>query len=196
MSEVSDEDLVRRFQRGDQTAFAEFVARHSDAVFRVAVLWLRDPSHADDLVQEVFLRSYKGLAKFRFRSKTMTWIYRVARNVSMEMNRRTAATTALGEEAMDGIVDSAPTAETERTLETTVARVRSLVQSLPQRQREVVSLRVFQELSVEETAAVMVCRPGTVKALLHQALGSLRQRVEDADVEIDGFDMAERRDVS
>ena len=180
MSEPTDEDLVRRFQRGDARAFDVFVRRHSDAVFRLGLLWLRDGDDANDLVQEVFLRSHQGLSRFGFRAQPKTWIYRVTRNVSREMNRRRAASVRLAV-ALESAPDTENGYGNHEALPEVRARVRRAVSDLPQRQREVVGLRLFQELSVEDTARVMSCRPGTVKALLHQATTALRRKLDEAE---------------
>lgn len=90
MHERSDEQLVRAFQAGDESAFSIFVARHQDRVYRLAMLWLKDQSRADDMLQETFLRSYTGLGQFRFRAQPHTWLLRVLRNVCREENRRYA----------------------------------------------------------------------------------------------------------
>ena len=62
-------------------------------------------------------------------------------------------------------------------------RVRAAIEHLPARQREVVLLRVFEELSVADTARAMGCRPGTVKALLHKAMASMRQVMANREIE-------------
>ncbi len=180
MDSVSDEELVRRYQRGDAEAFAAFVARHSDRLYRLACVWLRDRSEAEDVVQEVFSRSYSGLLRFRFKSRASTWLIRVERNVCREFNRRRRG-DPLGD-SVDTIVD--PHAQNDAHASNEAIRyVRTLVSELPPRQREVVGLRIFEELSVDDTAHVMGCRPGTVKALLHKAMIKLREKASENEDE-------------
>ena len=85
---VTDDDLVRRFQRGDEVAFSVFVGRHQDRLYRLARLWLADAQDAQDVVQEVLMRSYTGLKRFAFRAQPTTWLVRTTRNVCHEFNRR------------------------------------------------------------------------------------------------------------
>ena len=80
----SDVELVKRFKSGDLDAFDTIVRRFQDRVFRLACVWLHDPQRASDAAQEVFLRSFKGLRAFRFRSTPFTWLYRTTRNVCNE----------------------------------------------------------------------------------------------------------------
>ena len=170
----SDAELVRRFQRGDNDALDELVRRHQDRLYRLATVWLYNEHQAADVVQEVFLRSMRGLSAFRFRSAPFTWLYRATRNVCHEFNRR-RRTEPL--EAEPG--DTAPGIEQQVMRQDAARGVRALLDTLPERQRDVVLLRIFEELSVRDTARVMGCREGTVKALLHKATGRLRLDMEE-----------------
>lgn len=165
----SDAQLVRQFQAGDPKAFDIVVRRFQDRVFRLACVWLYDEQQAADAAQEVFLRGYKGLRSFRFRSTPFTWLYRTTRNVCNEFNRRRR------HEPLDAPrADPAAAPARDATGYETARRVRELVAVLPERQREVVMLRIFEELSVRDTASAMGCREGTVKALLHKACKRLK----------------------
>ncbi len=172
MSEQSDAQLVRAFQRGDQAAFTRFVARHQDRVYRMALVWLYDPSLAADVLQETLLRSYTGLGRFRFRATPATWLLRVCRNICYEENRKSARIRPLPE---DYDVPAEPTGREPDGLDVVLEHV----DALAPRQREVVMLRLFEELSVAETARVMGCRPGTVKAHLNKALAALRKLMQE-----------------
>ena len=173
LDEQSDSELVRRFQRGDEAAFHAIVRRFQDRIYRLAAVWLDDAQQTDDAVQEVFLRSFRGLRGFRFRSAPFTWLYRMTKNVCYEFNRKRRP-EPLEHEPRD--TRSGPEALVTRLDAAT--RVRRLVAGLPERQREVVMLRVFEDLSVRETARAMGCREGTVKALLHKAMNRLQQEAE------------------
>ncbi len=171
MQQDSDEQLVRRFQRGDMSAFESFVERHQDRVFRLASAWLYAPDAAADATQDVFLRAFTGLPRFRFRAAPFTWLYRTLRNVCREYNRRSALRPQALEERDLIVADQAPRrADTEQRLARTLARIATL----PERQREVLLLRIFEGMSVKDTARTLGCRPGTVKAQLNRALGRLR----------------------
>jgi RNA polymerase sigma-70 factor (ECF subfamily) len=168
----SDRDLVLAFQQGDRDAFAAFVDRHADRLYRMASAWLFDRSTAADAVQETFARTYRGLARFRFRAEPATWLVRVCRNVCHEQNRYTRRTVPTRD--MSPLVDRAeeePVAVPDRS---TTREVFARLAALPPRQRDVVVLRILEGLSVRETARVMGCREGTVKAHLNKALGKLR----------------------
>ncbi len=171
--DIDDSELVRRYQRGDAAAFAEFARRNRDRVHRLARLWLRRGEDADDVVQEVFMRSLSGLTGFLFRAQPSTWLVRVTRNVCLEHDRRLRQHADIDDPAIAPLLVAEVAADGTDT-ERDQRRVRSAVRRLPPRQREVVVLRMFEELSVAETARALGCREGTVKAHLHKAVGNLR----------------------
>ena len=177
LSDKSDAELVTEFKSGNAAAFDAIVERFQDRVYRLACVWLHDPQHAEDAAQEVFLRAHKGLRRFRFRAAPFTWLYRTTRFVCNEFNRR-RRTVALGEEP----VDSGGGPDQQVAAYDSATRVRRLVADLPERQREVVLLRIFEDLSVAATASAMGCREGTVKALLHKATRRLKVDIEKAGI--------------
>lgn len=168
-NEKSDEELVRQFQKGNMDAFDKIVRRYQDSIFRMASVWLHDSQYSADVAQEVFLRGFKGLRSFRFRSAPFTWLYRTTKNVCREQNRR-RKTESLDFEPIDDLANP----ETEMSRHSTAREVRQLIAKLPERQKEVVLLRLFEDLSVRDTAKAMRCREGTVKALLHKATQRLK----------------------
>lgn len=176
--ETSDVELVRQFTSGDPNAYDAIVRRFQDRVFRLACVWLYDDQSAADVAQEVFVRGFKGLRGFRFRSAPFTWLYRTTKNVCNEFNR-----VRKTEQLDDEIPSAAAAPEGDVSRYEGARRVRQLVSKLPDRQREVVILRIFEDLSVQETASSMGCREGTVKALLHKATANLKLRMTQTGYE-------------
>ena len=86
LQEISDEQLVREFKKGNLEAFDHLVQKHQDRVYRLSCLWLRNGDQAEDATQEVFLRAFKGLRGFRFGASPFTWLYRTAKHVCSEYN--------------------------------------------------------------------------------------------------------------
>ena len=166
--DLSDADLVKHFKAGSSAAFDAIVLRFQDRIYRLASTMLTDAQQAADATQEVFLRSHKGLRRFRFRAEPFTWLYRTTRLVCHELNRQKPA-KSLAHELPD--TGNQPEALVDELV--CALRVREIVADLPERQREVVMLRMFEDLSVRDTARTMGCREGTVKALLHKATAKL-----------------------
>lgn len=171
LQQDTDATLARRIQDGDRAAFDALVVRYRDRVYRLATGMLFAPDTAEDATQEVFLRAWQGIPGFRFRSTVYTWLYATLRNVCREHNRRARPVSAVAaDELPDVRYEPARVSDAEQRLEQVLREVRAL----PERQRDVLLLRVLEGLSVKDTARVLGCRPGTVKTHLHRALAVLR----------------------
>lgn len=171
-----DETTVEIARRGDRDAQAAILREFQDVWFRMCVSLLRDAELARDATQETALRFLKQLPAFRGESQLRTWSLGIAINVCRELRRRHGRPMP---EVVRLVEDHAGEPGPDRVAETAEATtsVRAMLADLPERQREVVMLRFFEELSVEETAAAMDCAAGTVKATLHQALKALKKRL-------------------
>jgi len=172
MDALSDKELVKHYRNGDNKAFTLLTRRHQDRLYRLACIYLYHEQDAMDVTQEVFMRAYKGLLRFRFQSEPFTWLYRTLRNVCSEYNRKFTRDKEVlhdADERMMQIEDNSNTETTQHLIE-----IKELIKQLPRRQYEVVMLRIFEGLTIEETACAMKCRPGTVKAMLNKAQKQIR----------------------
>jgi RNA polymerase sigma-70 factor (ECF subfamily) len=181
----NDVELVRAFNKGDIQAFEEFMRRHQDKIFRLSSLNLYQSSDAVDVTQEVFLRAYKGLKKFHFGAEPLTWLYRVTKNVCKEFNRKTTSIKNVSKLMEVNNVNTAyDKAEDELLKRENIAVIKELLSDLSQRQKDVVMFRIFEEFSVKETANILGCKEGTVKATLNKAMKNVREKHKLIDDEL------------
>jgi RNA polymerase sigma-70 factor (ECF subfamily) len=167
----TDEQLVARFQAGDEAAFDALVVRHRAAIYCLAHRLTGRHEDADDLAQEAFLRAYRGLHRFRGESRFRTWMTRILVNLAINSRRARRATVPLEEAA-------GQTAVTGEGPETTLRRqVRQAVRRLPRRQRQILMLKVYEEMKFIEIADVTGISVGTAKATFFQAVQGLRRRL-------------------
>jgi len=170
-----DQSTIDAAKRGDRMAQAVLLSAMQDPWFRMCLSLLRDAEQARDATQETALRVLRLLPEFRGDSSLSTWSMGIAINVVREMRRkRRPETGEVPDVAPDNAVspdDVAIRSEQQRVL-------RAALGELSDRQREVVVCRYFEEKSTEETAEIMNCAPGTVKATLHQALRALKNKVK------------------
>lgn len=169
-----DWDLFARAPQ-DDGALARLFERHRHYVYRLAWGLLSDDDTADDVVQEVFLKIRLGRMKAAPRAKFTTWLYKVALNTAREQGRRKRKSASdAGVVALFGAAASAdePLSRVDDLQDLGAALAR-----LPMRQREIVVLRVLEGFGTGETAEIVGCREGTVKAHLHRATASLRKHL-------------------
>lgn len=170
-----DEVLVERARDGDRDAFGELVVRHQAMAFRVAYVLCRDAAEAEDAAQEGFAKAFGAIDRFRPGAPLRPWLLTIVANEARNRTRSAGRRRRLAERAALELAPAAadtPLADSE---------LRAALTRLDDRDREVIWLRYFADLSEAETAAALGCRCGTVKSRTSRALDRLRAQLgEDA----------------
>ncbi|MHB8912599.1 MAG: RNA polymerase sigma factor RpoE [Lysobacter sp.] len=172
-----DQELVRRVQRGDSTAFDALVRKYQHRIIGLIGRYIPDWSECQDVAQETFLRAYRALGNFRGDAQFYTWLHRIAvntaKNYLVAQNRRppTDDIDAGDAEQFDTGIrlrdNDTPEHELLRQeIEQTVLRV---VEALPEELRSAISLREVDGLSYDEIATRMGCPIGTVRSRIFRA---------------------------
>jgi RNA polymerase sigma-70 factor (ECF subfamily) len=148
-------------------------------IFRFCWSQLSDAELAKDAAQETAIRILAGLERFRGSSRVKTWALGIALNVCREMRRKMVASSGSSDV---GSIPSQECGPDERLCQQERdSQLHALLKCLTGRQREMVALRYFEDLSIEETAQAMNVAPGTVKATIWQALRSMRRNAEQGN---------------
>lgn len=177
--------LVERHRYGDVSAFDELYERYATMVYNLALGLASDPEEAADLTQEIFLRLYRHLAKFRGRSSLKTWVFRVALNHcrSRLARRRNPFVRPL---SGGGVLDEQPPRpdpardpEERASAREERERVAAAIARLPRVFREAVVLRDLQGLAYREVADVLGVRIGTVRSRIARGREQLRDLLEN-----------------
>ena len=171
--------LVKRFQAGEIEAFDEIVHRYRRIIYRTAYYFTHNCEDADDISQEVFLKVFKSLSRFRGSSTFDTWLWRITMNTCIDHLRKQPDAEALDASSYishkynAGICRELPDSPME------MAELRSViskaVRRLPSKQKSVFILRHYEDLSLDEIAKTLTCAVGTVKANLFHARRNLRE---------------------
>jgi RNA polymerase sigma-70 factor (ECF subfamily) len=176
-----DRELILRAQRGDQPAFRELVERHQRRAFAIAVGFVRDEQDALEIVQEAFLRVYRGLDAFNGAASFFTWLYRIVKNLSIDLMRRPAWQREISEEVVGEQVDSLFLARIDAANPLDVlgrrelsARLAAAFDALPPYHRSVIVMREVEGKSYEEMAAVAGVSKGTIMSRLFHARRKLQ----------------------
>jgi RNA polymerase sigma-70 factor (ECF subfamily) len=177
LESADDRDLVRAFVAGDPDAFEVIVRRHQRHVYRLCYRFAGNHEDAADWSQDVFVRVFKALPRFKGDAALSTWMYRVCVNACLNRvaSRRAPA------EPLDAAHDLAAGADSpfdQALYAERSAAVRAAVTRLPPKQRAVVVLRVYQQLSHEAIADILESSVGAVKANFFHALGRLKRELQ------------------
>ncbi|MGB7417421.1 MAG: sigma-70 family RNA polymerase sigma factor [Thermosynechococcaceae cyanobacterium] len=174
----SDAELIQACQTGDQAAFRWLYRRHQHYV-RKTLFHLCDPTTLDDLVQEVFIRAWKGLKKMRQQAQFSTWLYRIAWNVGADYRRQMAQTHARTQKLFE-LSDGPVTPEWQSLHYQDM--VRRGLRSLKEDHAVVVILHDLQELPQAEIAEILEIPVGTVKSRLFHARSQLRKNFQQEGI--------------
>lgn len=172
----SDEELMAAVARGDEHALGTLVDRHAGRMHAHLTRMTGSVDDADDLLQETWLRVARGARSFQTGRSVRPWLFGIASNLARDLHRRRAVRVRVASEvASEARADQAP--PTGRPLESVALRER--VARLPDRLREVLWLRYFEDLSEAEMAAALGVPRGTVKSRLHGAIRELKRGWEE-----------------
>ncbi len=177
---VHDEhDLIRRFLEGESWAFDTLMSAHEQQARRLALGMLGDPDAAEDITQEAFIKAFRSLGSFQFRSSFRTWLHRIVVNLCISSLRKSRRHSLLrlgdfahGLRSQDG----QPSRELDR--KELGDRIDAAVATLPPKQRAVFLMRHRECLSYAEIAATMERSEGGVRANYFQALQKLKRELD------------------
>jgi RNA polymerase sigma-70 factor (ECF subfamily) len=185
----ADEALVERCKANDLHAFEELVRRYQTKIYNFVCKMTGDSADAEDIAQDVFVRVYQSVHRFRGESTFQTWVFRIAMNMCVDRSRRTQRRVpvaySLDASPEEGAEDSAREIPDETQVPERLAEraelqleVRRCLAGMSAKLRTVVILYDIQGLSYEEIAQTLRCPIGTVKSRLFNARAELGRRLQ------------------
>lgn len=184
---MTDLQLVISAQQGDIKAFEELVCRYDRQVLNIARSFRNNDDDAKDIYQEVFMRVYKGLKNFEFKSEFSTWLFRIATNVCISFQSRKRVHESLDreyetDEERGTVADMIPhgnQTDSGAIGAEIMEQINKAVEKLPPQQKMVFVLKYHQELKIREIAELMNCKEGAVKRYLFIATSKLREQLRN-----------------
>lgn len=173
-------ELIRAAQKGHAAAFGTLVRRYQRAVYRVAYGLTRNPSDADDLAQETFVRAYQAIGRFRAGEPMFPWLSRITTNLAFSLFRsrkrrpETPLEPLIESGQQWGVADDPAEHESERER---AQHLKAAFDELKAEHQAVLALRVVQDLSYEQIASTLGVPVGTVMSRLSRARAELRTRL-------------------
>lgn len=169
-----DRDLVAKVLQGNQKAFRDLVERHHSTAYAVVRGVLGNSEDVEDVLQNVYVKVYRGLAGFRGESRLSTWIYQVARNEAINAARR----RQLEGPSADDVVLSAGERDSPEAVYGELElsrRMEQAMEALEENYRMALELRYMGERSYEEIAEAMGLPIGTVKTYIYRGKAQLKK---------------------
>lgn len=177
-SGAPDAELVARAQQGENQAFGALYQRYLDPIYRYIRMRVNSDADAEDLCETVFLRSFEALDRYEDQGHPYSaFLYRLARNLLVDHYRAQRPIQELEHAGESASIDPALGEQFDQRQQ--LDQIAQALEQLSEDYREVIRLRVVMELPTATVAQWMERSPGAVRVLLHRALGSLREKLED-----------------
>jgi len=180
-----DKELVQKVQQGDKSAYDLLVIKYQHKIVQLVNRFVKDPSEAQDVAQEAFIKAYRALGNFRGDSAFYTWLYRIAintaKNYLLSRSRRYSDYEVDVQDAEQ--VENAPqlkgmdTPDNVLMNEQIVEVIKSAIEKLPDEMRTAIMLREFEGMSYEEIAQAMDCPVGTVRSRIFRAREAIDKKL-------------------
>jgi RNA polymerase sigma-70 factor (ECF subfamily) len=168
--------IVLAARSGDEEAFRALYEAYRDPIWALIRSLIGDTLQAQDILQNIFMKAFRGLGGFRFQSCLFTWIYRIARN-ECRNHLRKRSVPMIPLEAILGTREEIEGRAVSSRSETRKAALQNAVRQLPFKMREVIVLKYLEDLSYKEMSRILGCPPGTVASRLNRALAELEVRL-------------------
>lgn len=172
-----DSILLERVNAGDREAFDSLVKKYQREIYFLALRFVKNREDAEEVTQQAFVKAFEKLSGFRGDASFKTWLYQVAMNQSrsflrsrktvLELNEEVAQKTTREDTPLGGLMKS------ETALEAA-----QLIQELPEKQKNVVTLRIVHELSYREIGEIVDCSEQTAKVNFHYGIENLRKKMK------------------
>jgi RNA polymerase sigma-70 factor (ECF subfamily) len=185
---LTDEELVSRSMGGDPESFNQLIRRWERPIYALAYRTIGREDDARDVVQETFLRAFRGLSGFKGQAKFSSWLYRITLNLCRDWMRRQRRTPVIATPDGVDLVELAGESETVEAADAAVVRkdlsraVARAMTALPEEQRAAIVLKEYHDLTFQEIADLLGCPLSTVKTRLYQGLAVLRKELERSGI--------------
>ena len=173
--------LIDEIINGNVNAFRKIVEKYEDMVFTITLRIIRNREMADEIAQDVFLKVYQSINKFKGKSKLSTWIYKIAYNTSVNATR--GLKNSYGDTDIESIPDqklgSSPDAQFELITEDSKQLVKRAIMSLDESESIIVTLYYFDDLSVSEISDITGISKSNVKVKLYRSRNKLYELLKN-----------------
>jgi len=183
-------ELIIRAKNGNITAFEQLIYNYDKKVLSLALKYVKNEDEAKDIYQEVFIRVFKGLKNFQFKSEFSTWLYRIVTNVCFTHNSNIKKREFISIHQDEGqenenmktgfdIIDESPAPDRAVGSTEIAEQINKALESLPARQKMIFILKHYEGYKLKEIAEILKVGEGTIKKYLFEAVRKMRSQLEE-----------------
>ncbi|MEN7547776.1 sigma-70 family RNA polymerase sigma factor [Rapidithrix thailandica] len=184
---ISDCELITKYKSGDEKAFETLLMRHKNKIYTTIFLIVKDAYVAEDLLQDTFIKAIKTIKTGRYNEegKFLPWISRIAHNMAIDYFRKQKRYPTIvmedGSNVFNTLEFAEEAVESLQIKSETHARLRQLIQKLPEAQKEVLMMRHYMQMSFQEIAEVTGVSINTALGRMRYALINLRKQMNQSN---------------
>lgn len=178
---LTDTEIINRVLKGDRQYFSELVTRYQNYVFTLVLRYMENREDAEEISQDVFVKTYRSLADFRGDSKFSTWLYTIARTTCITfLRKKKLETTSIDNENTLLQLENKESSFKANVVEqkSRTAMVNKAIQLLSPDDAQIITLFYNAEQSLEEIGKILGMEPNTIKVKLHRARQRLKEKME------------------
>lgn len=189
---IKDSELVSLYQAGDEAAFEELIKRHKSKIFTTIYLIVKERSLAEDLMQETFVKAINTIKSGRYNEtgKFLPWILRIAHNLAVDNFRKNKRYPTIiledGSNVFNTLEFAEEPYEDHQVKQDTLEKLKSLIQQLPEAQKQVLIMRSYMDMSFKEIAESTGVSINTALGRMRYAIINLRKKMTEMNVAYDG----------
>jgi RNA polymerase sigma factor (sigma-70 family) len=178
---LTDTEIINRVLKGDRQCFSELVTRYQNYVFTLVLRFTENREDAEEIAQDVFVKTFRSLADFRGDSKFSTWLYTIARTTCITfLRKKKLETTSIDNENTLLQLENKESSFKANVVEqkSRAAMVNQAIQLLNPDDAQIITLFYKAEQSLEEIGKILGMEPNTIKVKLHRARQRLKEKME------------------
>lgn len=182
--EMTDTDLIKRYQKGEEMAVDVLLTRYKDYIYRLSYRFMHNYEDAMDLMQDVLIRVIRGLKKYEERNYLKGWLYRIISNASINMGKAMAKREIPADKAFEWLRDERESVENE--LENTFLKEKIYDASLQLKgkQRDVFFLRYYEMLPYDEIGSILKISATSAKSNYFYSLQKMKKHLQEMGVSL------------
>jgi len=190
-TKLTDGQLLSQYKNGNEEAFAVLLERHKDRVFTTIYLIVKDRYHAEDLMQDAFIKAINTIKKGKYNEegKFLPWMLRIAHNLAIDNFRKSKRNPEIvmedGSSVFNSLDFSESTVEDEQIKKDTHNLLKEYIQELPESQKEVLVMRHYMQMSFQEIADTTGVSINTALGRMRYALINLRKKLQHTNIAYD-----------
>jgi len=173
---ITDEQLVTAYLKGDERALETLIKRYLKAIYNFAYRYV-GKEEAEDVTQEVFLKMWKNLKKFKRNKKFKTWLFTIAKNTCFDFLRKKKKDFALNIEDLDIVPSPGPSLPEKIDKEDLIEKIKKEIEKLPLKMKQVMKLYYDVGLSFKEISEILKEPLNTLKSRHRRAISKLKKLI-------------------